>query len=430
MSNLEARIDAVLAAQIREGEPGAVVAAIQGGIFLHCKAYGLANLEWTIPLPTDAVFHIASLTKQFTAVAIMMLKERGLVSLDAPMNDYLPDFPLGGRHVTIRHLLNHTSGFRSYNRFSDYRELARLHLPLAAIVERLKRQPFDFLPGERYLYNNSGYVLLGAIIEKVSGAKYRDFLRQEIFAPLGMEQTSYLFDEPLVAKRAQGYQRGRAGFENASYTSPTHSHAAGGLGSTVCDLAKWDRAIRTNRLITAESFAQMLEPTRLNDGSEYPYGFGWGTADYLGRRLYHHAGGWSGFASHMLHLRDEELTTIVLSNLYLFPFDRITRAVLRAVLDEPEVDCREIAFTDDEAPAFVGRFEIDGLVREIVRFPTGLSFGEPESPNLVRISESTFCEEGDPEVKCHFRDLRDGRYQALDWITPLFPQASYRRVQG
>lgn len=338
MTGLADEIDAVLGAEIAPGEPGDAVAVLRDGELLHCRGYGLANVEWGNPITPDTVFHIASLTKQFTATAIMMLNERGSVSLDAPLETFLAEFPTQGRRVTVRHLLNHTSGIRSYSSLPNHnRETARLHSSLADILARIAMLPFDFEPGERYLYNNSGYVLLGAIIERASGVKYRKFLDREIFRPLGMSRTHYLFDEPITPRRAAGYQRGRDVIENASYTSATCYHAAGGLGSTVLDLARWDRAVRANRLVSPESLDQMLRPTVLNDGSEFAYGYGWGTAEYCGHRIYHHAGGISGFAGHLLHGRDDDVTTIVLSNLSSFPFDRVTRRLVRSVFGARKV---------------------------------------------------------------------------------------------
>jgi CubicO group peptidase (beta-lactamase class C family) len=446
MTNLEQMIDAVLMREVASGEPGAVVAIVRDGEIAQCKAIGLANVEWNTPLVPEAVFHIASLTKQFTAVAVMMLVERGEISLDAPMDEYLADFPTQGRRVTVRHLLNHTSGIKSYSTLPNfYRDAARLHTPLAGLLSRIAGQPFDFEPGERYAYNNSGYVLLGAITERVSGLKYRDFLKQKIFDPLGMTRTSYLFDEPLVPNRVAGYQRGRGGLENASFISSTCYHAAGGLGSTVFDLATWDGAIRNNLVIKAETLEQMLQPTSLNGGSVYPYGFGWGLGEYRGRRVFHHTVGRNGFGSHMLQFRDFNTATIVLSNLYLFPFDRVTRGLARCVLGEDLSNPTPLSLTKEEAEAFTGKFESAGFAREIVHSGTGLALGrtmlpasgtlretfaERDRPKLVRVSESLFIEEGDPEIEYQFRDSRGRRYWAIEVRSPLWPTVTYRRTAG
>lgn len=432
MSSLGDKIDAILGAEITPGEPGAAVAVLRDGEFLHCKCYGLANVEWGIPLTPDTVFHIASLTKQFTATAIMMLRERGLVSLDAPLETYLPDFPTQGRRVTVRHLLNHKSGIKTYTTLANYYNgTSRLHSLLKDLLARIAGFPFDFEPGERFLYNNSGYVLLGAIIERASGMKYRDFLDQEIFRPLGMSRTRYLFDEPIMPRRAAGYQRGRNGIENASFVSSTYYHAAGGLGSTVLDLARWDRAIRTNRLVSADCFAEMLQPTVLNDGNQFPYGYGWGIAEYRGRRIYHHAGGRNGFACHMLHCRDEDLTTIVLSNLYQFPFDRVARAVVRSVFGEERIAPRPKPVTTAGLAACSGTFRADATTgaweRQLVPIADALAFAEPGGPQLTPIGDGHFCEKNDPEVEYVFRAPENGAYTRFRYSTPLFPPVTYLR---
>src|SRR5438445_3161866 len=161
MIKLTGEIDAIFGAEITLGEPGAAVAVLRDGAFLHCEGYGLANVEWDVPITPDTVFPIASLTKQFTATAIMMLKERGQVCLDAPLEATLPDFPTQGRRVTVRHLLNHTSGIKTYTTLANtLNGTARLHSSLKDILARIAGLPFDFEPGERFLYSNSGYVLL------------------------------------------------------------------------------------------------------------------------------------------------------------------------------------------------------------------------------------------------------------------------------
>ena len=432
MTQLENQIDEILNAELAPGEPGAAVAVLRDGAFLHCKAYGLANVEWGNPLTVDTVFAIASLTKQFTAVAIMMLKERGLLSLDAPIEATLPGFPTEGRRVTVRHLLNHTSGIKTYTTLANYQNgTSRLRSSLKDLVARIAGLPFDFAPGERWLYNNSGYVLLGAIIERISGMKYRDFLEREIFQPLGMSQTRYLFDEPIVPRRAAGYQRGRHGIENASYESPTYYHAAGGLGSTVLDLARWDRAIRANHVVSANSLAEMLQPTVLNDGSEFPYGFGWGTADYFGRRVYHHAGGVNGFACHMLHCRDEAVTTIVLSNLYQFPFDRVARALVRSVFHEALVAPLPKPMATGALAAYSGTFRADATTgsweRRLVASADGIAFDEPGGPHLVPLGNGRFCEKKDPEIEYVFPEQGSGPCERFRYRSPLFPPVTYLR---
>jgi CubicO group peptidase (beta-lactamase class C family) len=425
---IDEKIDAILTAEVESGGPGAAIAVIRDGQFIHRKAYGLANLEWGVPLNPDAVFRIASLTKQFTAVAIMILAERGRLSIEAPIETYLPDWPARGRQVTVRRLLNHTSGVWRHD--SDQGDRTRRpDPPVEEVIQLIYSRPFEFEPGDRYSYNNSGYLLLGAIVGAVSGQTYEDFLREAIFEPLGMTHTGILRHEAITLERAYGYVRGRKRFHNARLDAMSWSHAAGALGSTLDDLVKWDRAIRSCRLISAESLETMLASTTLNDGSSFPYGFGWGTADYQGRRIFHHTGGISGYASQMLHFRDENLTTIVLSNLYLFPFDKVTRSLMRAALGLGDVEqAAAVALTPDQLAACAGHFGGDGYVREVFAVNGGLTFAKHGAPGLLPFSATGFWQAGDPEVEYRFSDLSDGRYQRLTHTSPLWPDNRLVRV--
>jgi CubicO group peptidase (beta-lactamase class C family) len=415
---MEAEINALLARCVSPDGPGAAIGVVRDGAFVHRKAYGLADLEWGTPLSPDCVFRIASLTKQFTATAIMMLAERGALSVDDPLERWLPDWPARGRRVTLRCLLNHTSGIWRHDSDLPERTL-RANLSNDEIRRMIGERDFEFEPGERYRYNNSGYLLLGAVIESASGRPYGDFLTEAIFAPLGMTRTGLLTAEVVAPLRARGYVRGRRGFHNARPDPFNWSNGAGGLGSTLDDLARWDAALRAHRLVRPDTLERMLADTPLADGSTFPYGFGWGTARWNGARIFHHTGGVSGFGCHMLHLRDEALTTIVLSNLYLFPFDPVTRGLVRIAKGwtrEPPFRSRPTA---GDWAAFGGRYEgQDGV----------LTFSEA-SPQLA-LDEQTLCEADDPEVEYRFAELGDDRFQRVDQVSPLWPVSSYRRVLG
>ena len=418
--DLATQIDQLLARHVTPGGPGAAIGVIQGGEFIHRKAYGLADLEWGTPLDPDCVFRIASLTKPFTATAIMMLAERGALSIDDPIETHLPWWPARGRRTTIRHLLTHTSGVWRHDWDRELR-MTRPDIRTAEILPLIGEHEFEFGPGAAYRYNNSGFLLLGAIIEAVSGRKFFDFLREAIFEPLGMRHTGELRYESVTPRRARGHVRGRSGFHNARPDGEMFSYAAGGLGSTLDDLALWDRALREHRLLRPETLEAMLAPTVLSDGSAYPYGFGWGiTDDYLGQRICHHAGGVSGFACQMLRLRDLDLTTIVLSNLYLFPFDQVNRGLLRIALDQPL-----------ETPALTVP-----TVEQLARC-TGTYIGEEgrpfeigAGPPWAALGDDRLCDPADPEVEHRFSELRDGVFQRLDYVSPLWPTSTWRRATG
>lgn len=414
--SLERCIDQLLARHVQPDGPGAAIAVLQDGAFIHRKAYGLADLEWGTPLRPDCVFRIASLTKQFTAVAVMMLTERGSLSIDDPIERWLPDWRPRGRHITLQRLLDHTSGVWRHDSDQIERTL-RPNPPVADVLTMIRERDFEFEPGERYRYNNSGYLLLGAVIAAASGQPYETFLHEAIFEPLGMASTRILTHQRVTPHRARGYVKGRKRFHNARHDAMNWSHAAGALGSTLDDLALWDQALRSDRLIRRETLERMLAPTRLNDGSLYPYGFGWGTADYRGHRIFHHTGGISGFASQMLHFRDESLTTIVLSNLYLFPFDQVTRGLVRCVKgwDQPAA----ASVTAAQLAAFAGRYDNDDGPIVVTADPT----------RWAALDDDRLCNPSDPEVEFRFSEPTDGRFQRLDYASPLWPVSTFRRTE-
>jgi CubicO group peptidase (beta-lactamase class C family) len=416
--SLEQQIDHLLERQVEQGGPGAAIAVLRDGEFIHRKAYGLADLEWETPLRPDCVFRIASLTKPFVATAVMMLAERGALSVDDPLERHLRWWPDRGRPVTIERLLNHTSGVWRHD-WDRALRTTRPDIRIADILPLIGERDFEFEPGAAYRYNNSGYLLLGATIEAVSGMPLFDFLREAIFEPLGLRQTGPLSYEVITPRRAHGHVRGHSGFHNARPDGEMFSYAAGGLGSTLDDLATWDKALREHRLINAQTSKAMLAPTLLGDGSLYPYGLGWGlTDDYLGQRLVHHAGGVSGFACQMVRLRDQDLTTIVLSNLYLFPFDQVSRGLLRIALGDPLQPLAMTPTTALQMIACAGRYiGADGR-------PTQIEAG----PQWASLRDDRLCDPADPEVEFRFSELRGGRYHRLDYVSPLWPVATSLRA--
>jgi D-alanyl-D-alanine carboxypeptidase len=413
---LSDRIDQLMAGYVEANGPGAAIGVLQDGVFIHRQAYGLADLEWEAPLRPDCVFRIASLTKQFTAVAVMMLEEGGALSIDDPIERWLPDWRPRGRRITLQRLLDHTSGVWRHDSDQIERTL-RPNPPVTEVLKMICERDFEFEPGARYRYNNSGYLLLGAVIEAASGRPYETFLGEAIFAPLGMASTGMLTHERVTPRRARGYVKGRKRFHNARLDAMSWSHAAGALGSTLDDLALWDQALRSDRLVRPETLERMLKPTRLNDGSDFPYGFGWGTAEYRGHSIFHHTGGISGFGSHMLHFREEALTTIVLSNLYLFPFDPVTRGLIRCVKgwDQPTAT----SATPSQLDAFAGRYTNEDGPIEITTDPAQWAI----------LGEARLCRPADPEEEFRFSEPAGGRFHRVDYVSPLWPVSSFRRTE-
>ncbi|MEM7351630.1 MAG: serine hydrolase domain-containing protein [Acidobacteriota bacterium] len=314
-SGLAARIDRLMTASYAADEPGAAVIVVDDGEVVYRGARGMANLELGVPLTPDHVFRLGSITKQFTAVAILLLEERGKLSVQDPITKYLPDYPTDGHTITIEHLLTHTSGIFSYTSIPGYMDAkVQRDLTVDELIDEFDDQEMEFAPGERWSYSNSGYVLLGAIIEKVSGSSYADFIDEHIFTPLGMTASEY-GGLQLIPKRAAGYARdGAGGYRNAPYLSMTQPHAAGSLLSTVDDLALWDRALDSDELLAASSRQRMFTPYDLAGGDPTTYGYGFVIDTFRGTRAISHGGGIFGFSTFAVRLPEEGVYVAVLSN--------------------------------------------------------------------------------------------------------------------
>ncbi len=257
------QLDAIASAAYPPNEPGASVLVTKDGAVLLRKAYGLADVELQVPIAPEMVFRIGSVTKQFTAAAVLLLEQEGKLSIGDDIRKYLPDYPTEGHTITIEHLLTHTSGIRSYTDISSFSDRMREDMTVGEIIDLFKDEPLAFEPGDKFAYNNSGYILLGAIIEKVTGKSYEAFLRERIFDPLGMEHTSYGERSKIVPDRARGYDGRNGRFGNAAYLSMTLPFSAGALLSTVDDLGKWDQALYSNRLLSPDSLDKWWKPFRL-----------------------------------------------------------------------------------------------------------------------------------------------------------------------
>ena len=310
-----AAIDTLLKGSFPSDRPGAAVIVVKDGRTLFRKAYGMADLELGVPLQPDMVFRLGSITKQFTAAAILMLAEEGKLSLQDPIEKHLAGYPTQGHVITIEHLLTHTSGIQSYTDMPGWMT-SRIQGPMTVteLVDGFKKEPMQFAPGEKWAYNNSGYVLLGAIVEKASGKTYEAFVRERIFQPLGMTASYYDRTEPIIPKRAPGYTREGDQPRNARYLSMTQPYAAGSLASTVDDLARWDGSLYTETLLKKASLERAWTPYVLKDGKPTGYGYGWGVSKLRGRRAISHGGGIFGFSTYAVRLPDERVYVAVLCN--------------------------------------------------------------------------------------------------------------------
>ncbi len=311
---LTTKMEAMLSAQFKRGEPGATALVARNGRIIYSGAFGKANLELGVPMQTATVFKIGSITKQFTAVAILQLMEQGKLSLQDEITRFIPDYPTQGHRITVEHLLTHTSGIVNYSAIRDTQYVGAADLTPLQLIDRFKDQPMRFAPGTRWEYSNSGYALLGHIIELLSGMTYGEYIEQHVLRPARMLNSHYGNDIRLVMNRADGYVARDGGFVNASYLSVTHPYAAGSILSTVEDLFKWNRALLSNKLLTKETLERAWKRFKLVDGSETRYGYGWRIGYIQESPSLWHGGMVNGFITMALYLPNEDVFVAVFSN--------------------------------------------------------------------------------------------------------------------
>ena len=349
--------DYVNAEMARERIPGVALAIVRHGELMRAQGFGFANIEHRVPVHPDTVFQSGSIGKQFTATAVMLLVEEGKLRLDESIRTYLPDSPRWWAPITLRHLLTHTSGLAGdpgLDMRADYTEEQFLKL--------IYKQPQDFPAGQRWSYSNTGYVVLGIVIGKVSGEFYADFLKKRVFEPLGMHTAQLIDDRGIVPNRASGYEVTPAAIRNQEWASPTvNSTADGSLYLTVLDYAKWDAGLLAGKILKPESWAQIATPVTLNSGKTYPYGFGWMLEKYAGQDVRKHSGSWQGFTTFIIRYLGDEITVIVLTNSDRGTPTRIARQV--AGLYEPKLAAPAAAPIEESNPKVTA--DVRGLLERI-----------------------------------------------------------------
>lgn len=308
------QIDNKLLPAFKDDRPGAAVIVAVDGEVVFRRGYGLASVELAVPIEPDMVFRAASITKEFTSVLVMQLVEQGLISLDDEVTKYLPGYPVQGHTVTIAHLLSHTAGVTDYVGLEAFQDRVREDHTLDDIIAYFADQPFESAPGEQYSYSNSEYILLGAILEEVTGKTYEELLRENIFYVIGMNSSYVSSHDDIIPQRVSGYTEEEGIVYNSSIVSMTASFSSGSLMTSVDDLATWDEALYGNELLSDQSKERMWSPFTLNDGQTTDYGLGWMVTSFLGRRVLMHDGWVDGFLASAMRLPDEHIFVSVLSN--------------------------------------------------------------------------------------------------------------------
>jgi CubicO group peptidase (beta-lactamase class C family) len=393
---LASQIDDYVSAAVKRSRFSGSVLIARDGKVLVSRGYGMANREDEAPNTPRTKFRIGSLTKQFTAVAVLMLQERGALSVQDPICNYLPQCPPGWQPITIHHLLTHTSGIRN----SDYTEPIELPMSAANTVERLKDKPPEFAAGKVFRYSNSNYVLLGHIIEKASGRPYAAFLQENIFRPLGMTDSGYDDTRRVLRHRAKGYSLRGDAVVNAQYVEMSIPYSAGGLYSTAEDMYRWDQALYTERLLSRNSQALLFTPFKGD------YGYGWYVADQGGHRFISHSGWIDGFVASFGRYPDDRVTIIVLSNMDSAPANTIARnlgAITLGLRHEAPEERRAVKVDPKTYDAYVGRYELSPdfivtVTKEGGRL-MGRAAGHPQVELFPESEDKFFVKEFDAKIK-------------------------------
>ncbi|HET8890671.1 MAG TPA: serine hydrolase [Candidatus Angelobacter sp.] len=362
-----ARMEQIIQASVPKQFMGTVLVAQDGKVLLD-KGYGFANLEWEVPNTPTTKFRLGSITKQFTAASILLLEERGKLKTEDLVKKYMPDAPAAWDKITIFHVLTHTSGIPSFTSFPDLNARQKQAMTPEKLVEWFRDKPLEFEPGTKWNYSNSGYALLGYLIEKISGQGYAEFVQQNIFTPLGMKDSGYDSNSAIIAHRAAGYTPGKSGPVNAGFVDMSVPFSAGALYSTTEDLLRWEQGLFGSKVLKAESLAKMTTPFK-ND-----YAFGLSVTNKNGHKLIAHNGGIEGFNTLLAYYPDDKLVVAVLANLN-GPFAGQIGANLAKVAHGEKVvlpaERKEITVSPEILKKFVGTYELTPTFSLVITLENG-----------------------------------------------------------
>lgn len=392
--SLESKIDHLLSKNFNPNSTGISVLVAKEGKPIYQKAYGLANLELEVLMTPNHVFEIGSITKQFTAISILMLEEQGKLSLDDDITKYIPDYPTHGNSITIHHLLNHTSGIKSYTSIRRFRSLIKTDLSPKEIIDAFKNEPANFNPGDEYSYSNSGYIILGYIIEKITNQSYETFIQKNIFDIIDMSSSYYGSKTKIIKNRVNGYKKSGKTFANADYLSMTIPYAAGSLMSTTGDLLKWQNALNNNTLISKESFQKAANGSKLNNGTHIPYGYGLHRKKINGSESIEHGGSIFGFKSMGIYLPEEKIFVSALSNCGCKSPTLLTKKIAALAIGKPIPEIEDSIHLNEEAlQKWTGTYMFDKNTIRHITTKANKIFNQTEGKSKKRLyplSSNTF----------------------------------------
>ncbi len=395
-SELQQEINSFLSDLYPSDEPGISAILARGDEVLYRQGHGIANIEHNISISPDMVFRLGSLTKQMTTASIMMLVEEGELQVDDPITRFFPDYPTHGYTITLRHLMTHTSGIIDFLAIPEFPEIAKSDLSTLELIDFFKNQPMNFAPGEAWSYTNSPYVILGAIIEQISGQSYAEFVQERIFTPLGMDNTYYGDFITIIPNRVTGYSRGAEGYENSEYLSMTIPGAAGAIISNVDDLLTWNSALFGGEVVSQESLAEMTTSFILNNGESAGYGFGFWVQTLRGQPMISHTGGINGFITYAAYLPESDMYVAVLGNTGFQSRVYEANTMLALAIGDP-YPLRDFQSVDAEIlDEYSGEYQtVRGIHFEVLVIEESLNLSINGSPTieLGAVSENVFYQE-------------------------------------
>lgn len=412
--NYIASLDKYMNAQVSINEFSGNVLIAQKGKIIFEKAFGMADREWNIPNTVNSKFEIGSITKQFTAACILSLSEQGKLSLDDKLSKYFPNFPKGDS-VTIHMLLTHTSGIKGYTEVPEFWKVATIPLEKDSIVALIAKQPYEFSPGSNWNYSNSGYFLLGYIIEKVSGNKYSEYVLKNVIKKAGLENTFVNRWDSILANRAKGYEKDTTGWHNAMYISMEAPYSAGAIISSVEDLYKWNNALFSNKIISAASLTKMTTPFMNH------YGYGLGIDTFQHHLRIGHSGGIPGFISYLGRFPKDSIVVVVLSN-NSSNSPAIATGLARILFDLPVIapyKHKEVKIDSIIINHYIGKYVIASSdTLEIIKKDNKLFRHKPDSDIELKPESSTkffYADESDRQIE--FKIDKSGKIVNTFFIT-------------
>src|SRR5690349_3447524 len=398
------RVDAIAKQALSRPMAGMSVAVARDGQVVIARGYGLANLEHSVAVTPETVFHIASISKNILAAVVLQLVDQGKLRLDDDVTKYVPEAATQGRHVTVRQLLNHTSGIYSFTSLPNAADNERLELTHEQVLGLIKDRPFDFEPGTRWRYDNSAFYLAGMVVERVTKQDYGTYVREHIFKPLGMRSASLCYARMVVPHLASGYEVDHGALVNAEFMTWKLPFAGGAICATATDLLRWEAALDAGRVLTPSSLALMRTPTTLADGTKIDYGLGTRLGSLDGHRMLGHTGSGGGYRTVLASFPNDHLTVAVLINTDdgSAPPADMAADIARAVLGLKKNVLLDLPVPGAELAALTGKYDSDEAIAEIFARDGKLHFRILESQSegvLLRQAENVYAIDENTEVR-------------------------------